>query len=96
MQCETCSTNLDSKLNLTQREKLEETGKIVIKELSEGFGRNFCKGYLVTLNGKTILHMRPDAAWGFDYTPEEMICELLNRLGFTVEYECPNGEENIN
>ena len=48
------------------------------------------------MNDKTILHMRPDAAWGFDYTPEEMICELLNRLGFTVEYECPNEEENIN
>lgn len=75
---------------------MEETGKIVIKELYDGCGRDFCKGYLVTLNDKTILHMRPDAVWGFDYTPEEMLCELLKRLGFTVEYECPNEEENPN
>ena len=90
MQCEMCNENSDSKLNLTQKEKSEETGEIVIDwqtDWGEGeWGPFVCYGAMIYKDGKVLLDRHPDAHKYYDYTPEEIIHDLLVKLGYKVRY----------
>lgn len=88
MQCETYNENSDSKLNLTPKERLESLGKIVIDWLDETYeddiGAYITSGARVWLNGVLILDRTPSET--SDYTREEVIHDLLVKLGYEVGY----------
>lgn len=90
MQCEMCNENLDSKLNLTQKGKSEETGEIVIDWQEDwydyGGGPFVCYGAMIYKDGEVLLDRHPDAHKDYDYTPEEIIHDLLVKLGYKVRY----------
>lgn len=88
MQCETYNENLDSKLNLTPRERLENRGKIVIEWLDNTYeddlGTYLSSGARVWLDDELILDRSPSET--SDYTREEVIHDLLVKLGYEVRY----------
>lgn len=90
MQCEMYNENSDSKLNLTPKERLESLGKIVIDWQSDHsihrWGTYICEGAMIYKDGELFLDRHPDAVRGYDYTREEIIHDLLVKLGYEVVY----------
>ena len=90
MQCETYNENSDSKLNLTPMEKLDSIGEIVI-DWQEAWGEDewgsvVCYGAMIYKDGEVLLDRHPDPNKDYDYTPEEIIHDLLVKLGYKVKY----------
>lgn len=86
MQCEMYNENSDSKLNLTPKERLESLGKIVIDWQTDFCHNDLCEGAMIYKDGELFLDRHPDVVRGYDYTREEIMHDLLVKLGYEVEY----------
>lgn len=51
-------------------------------------------GAIITLNGETIMNYDPEPETWKDWTPEEIIHDLLLKLGYTVTSDVSTEEED--
>lgn len=75
---------------MTPKEKSEEAGEIVI-DWQEAWGEDecgsvVCYGAMIYKDGWVLLDRHPDTHKNYDYTPEEIIHDLLVKLGYKVRY----------
>lgn len=71
-------------------EKLDSIGEIVI-DWQEAWGEDewdtaICYGAMIYKDGEVLLDRHPDPHKDYDYTPEEIIHDLLVKLGYKVKY----------
>lgn len=59
----------------------------------DAYGNDHAYGAVVTLNGETVLNYEPELGTWMDWSPEEIIHELLMRLGYSVTSDTTTEEE---